>query len=53
MFYCTERAKNANPDKAVHKEPPHLDLRCLQTQLFCFSALSSASEADDSVFLSC
>ena len=30
------RANSVDPDEVAHNEPPHLDLRCLQIQLFKF-----------------
>ena len=33
MFW-SKVANNLDPDEVAHHEPPHLDLHCLQIQLF-------------------
>ena len=30
------RANSVDPDEVAHNEPPHLDLHCLQIQIFSF-----------------
>ena len=34
------RENSAGPDEVAHNEPPHLDLHCLQIQLFSVLVLS-------------
>ena len=47
-----QRANSVDPDEVAHKEPPHLDLPCLQIQSHSFLACEGLITASLWVFCS-